>query len=226
MEQLECRTAVISGASGAVGRHLLQKLLACQSYSKIVSLVRKPSGIESSRLTELVVDFETLDQLGELEGLDAVEQIDDIYCCLGTTRKRAGSAQAFQRVDRDYVLKLARLGMRFNMQKFAVISSVGAGKGSSGLYLKTKTEMEQQLGELNIPQLLIFRPSLLHGERAEFRLGEAVGFYALQALKWLPPLMKYQPVLTSQVAKAMLSITLNSQNENVRIVESMEMQKV
>ncbi len=116
--------AVIAGASGAVGRHLLGYLLDSSAYSHVISLVRRPSGIVSAKLTEQVIDFDHPGGLSELKGFHSV---DDIYCCLGTTRKKAGSAKAFQKVDRDYVLMLGQLGKRLNAARFTVISSMGAG---------------------------------------------------------------------------------------------------
>ena len=199
--------------TGAIGRHLLQLLLEEERYNKVFSLVRRSSGINHPKLVEKIVSFDALD---DVEGM---ERVDDVYCCLGTTRKKAGSSSAFRQVDLDYVLDLGRLGQRLNASAFTVVSSIGAGDGARGLYFRTKTEMEQGLRNLEYPSLIIVRPSLLHGERDEFRLGEHAAYYGMNALSWLPGVKRYLPINTAQVASAMLKATVRAE-PGVTILEN------
>ena len=221
---MDQRIAVIAGASGAVGRHLLGYLLDSSTYSHVISLVRRPSVVASGKMTELVVNFNQLDRLTGLEGFN---RVDDIYCCLGTTRKKAGSAQAFQKVDRDYVLMLGQLGKRLQAMRFTVISSIGAGGSATGLYLQTKTEMEQGLKSTGFSNLLIFRPSLLQGEREEFRPGEKLAALVMHPLSRVPLLSRYQPVTTIRLAKAMLQYTTSDEgSRGLQIIENRDIVKL
>ena len=113
---------------------------------------------------------------------------------------------------------------RFPWLTRPVISSLGAGGKASGLYLQTKTRMEQGLRQLSFPSLLIFRPSLLHGDRDEFRVGEQIGYWGLSVLAGVPGLKRYKPVATEQVARMMISATLKTAEgecvlENLQILQ-------
>ncbi|CAM3685050.1 NAD(P)H-binding protein [Parendozoicomonas haliclonae] len=215
----ERRCAIVAGSSGAVGRHVLDRLLQAPEYERVISLVRRPSGIADPKLDERIVDFDNLD-LGTLPE----PQATDVFCCLGTTRKKAGSAEAFRKVDFDYVLNLGLLAKDAQVERFAVISSIGAGSGKNkGLYLRTKAEMEQALKALQLPSLIIVRPSLLVGERNEFRLGEHLAQLPLKLLSFIPGFGNYRPIRTAQVASAMVTLALGS-GEGVHIYESRALQ--
>ena len=170
------KKAMIAGATGAVGRHLLRLLLDSGHYSEVVSLVRRPGSLKHDRLVERVVDFDNLDLS------DHPVEVADAYCCLGTTRKKAGSDEAFRRIDHDYVINFAEAARQLGAKRFAVISSMGTDGKWGGLYMATKRAMEADLKAMNFPHLVIIRPGLLHGERDEFRLGEELAFWALSPL--------------------------------------------
>ncbi|WP_281647460.1 NAD-dependent epimerase/dehydratase family protein [Parendozoicomonas sp. Alg238-R29] len=209
------KTALIVGSSGAVGRHILRLLLESDNYQKVISLVRRPSGVTHGKLVERIVDFDSL------TSFTLNERVNHVYCSLGTTRKRAGSAEGFRKVDLDYVLALGEWSKCCGAERFGVISSIGAGQKGRGLYLQTKTEMEQGLKELDFSSLLIFRPSLLHGERDEFRLGEQLGYWGLKGMSWLPGLQQYQPVATETVARVMVEYVSRSHVEGLEVVEGL-----
>src|SRR5690606_18048475 len=109
-----------------------------------------------------------------LENYQSYFDVDDVFCCLGTTIKKAGSQEAFKIVDYDYPVKLALMAQTADVQNFLVISALGANAQSKVFYSRTKGQLENQLKEINLKALHIFQPSLLLGNRQEFRLGEKI----------------------------------------------------
>ena len=193
------KTALIAGATGLVGQALLQKILDSKYYSKLIVLVRNPLDIKHEKLVEYKIDFNTIAELT----LDA--NIDDVFCCLGTTIKTAGSKAAFTKVDYSYVVQLAEWANVHHCQQFSVISSVGASTSTSNFYLKTKGDMEDAVGRLGLPGVHIYRPSLLIGQRNEFRLGEKIAAQLMRISKPLfkGKLRKYQAITAEALAQAM-----------------------
>ncbi len=160
------RTALIVGATGLIGGYCLQTLLENQIYSEVTALVRKPILKTHRKLKTVVTKFD--DNLEhELSNIQA----DDVYCCLGTTIKKAGSQEAFTKIDHTLVVTVAELMQKQGSEQFLVISSMGSDSKSKIFYNRTKGEMEEALQEIGFPCLRIFRPSLLLGKREEFRLG-------------------------------------------------------
>lgn len=195
----EQRTALLAGASGLVGTQLLQDLLEGQQYSKVKVLVRSPLSTEHPRLEQIVVDYDNLDSYMEHFNVDAV------YCCLGTTIKKAGSQEAFKRVDLEYPLTLAKLAKQNRVQRFLMVTAVGANRRSRNFYSRVKGEVEEGLMSIGLPSLHIFRPSLLLGDRQEFRLGEKLAIMLNPLLKLIlrGGLRKFKPILAADVARAM-----------------------
>jgi uncharacterized protein YbjT (DUF2867 family) len=193
------RTAIIAGASGLSGRHLLLHLIADARYTAIHALVRKPVLDAHPKLIEHVVDY---------DHLPALPNVDDVYCCLGTTIKKAGSQEAFRRVDFDCVMSLANAARRADAKRFLVISALGASATSPAFYNRVKAEMESALQSLGFQLLAIFRPSFLLGERSESRPGERIGIGIFQAVGplLLGPARKYRAIHVDDVAKAMISV--------------------
>lgn len=204
------KTALILGASGFIGQHLTQQLLAGDYYSTIKILVRKPLQLEHPKLKQQLYDYNQ----PQAEVLKA----DDVYCCLGTTIKTAGSPEAFRKVDYDYVVKTTALAQQQGANSLAVVSSMGADANSKLLYSRVKGEMEAAVQAQGWEKLYIARPSLLLGEREEFRLGENLGKLAAKALGFLIP-AKYKGIEGSQVAKA-LSYYLREGAAGQHVVES------
>ncbi len=193
------KTALIAGATGLVGQSLLQQLLQSDQYGKVIALVRRPSLDKHAKLEEIVIDFNFL---GDYH---TKIKVDDVFCCLGTTIKTAGSKEAFIKVDRTYLVELAKWANTHQCKLFSVISSVGATPDSSNFYLRTKGQMEADISALTLPSIHIFRPSLLLGQRREFRFGEKI---SEQLMRLFNPLMlgslrKYRAIEASRVAKAM-----------------------
>jgi uncharacterized protein YbjT (DUF2867 family) len=163
----------------------------------------------------LIVDFTNLPPPAANEALDAV------FCCIGTTQKKAGSTAAFQKVDRDIPVALARWAAANRAGAFIGISSVDANARARSIYLRTKGEMERGVAQAGVASTYILRPSLLAGERDEYRLAERVGNHALAVVGPLMvgPLRKYRAVKTETVAKAMVACAERHQ-PGVHIVES------
>ena len=213
------RKALIAGATGAIGSVLLKRLNDSDQYSEIHCIGRRPPALSSNKIKVHIVNAEELDQFS----LPTV--IDDVFCTIGTTVKAAGSVENFKSVDRDYVHLVGKLALRSNAKTCSVISAIGADAGSRQYYNQTKGEVEELLRSLNLTSLRIFRPSLLHGNRSEFRLGEEVGYIAL---KLLSPLLqgrwkKYRAIRVEQVAKALFEST-HQAYAGTKIFESDEIQ--
>lgn len=194
------KTALLAGASGLIGSHLLPLLLASERYAKVIVVGRRPLSLQHPKLAQVVTE---LDQL-EDERLRLIA--DDVFCCLGTTRRQAGSQEAFYRVDFLYVVALAALTASNLAAQFLVVSSLGADAESRVYYSRVKGEMEDAIRSMPFRATHIFRPSLLLGERTQPRLGERVGAVVLGALG---PLLRgswrqYRPVAAATVAAAML----------------------
>lgn len=213
------KIALLAGASGLVGSRLLQELARSDDYSEIHILVRRPLSLDLPKVREHVLDYEDV-PLTEID----FTRVDDIYCALGTTIRKAGSKERFARVDHDYVIALGQLAKRVGTHRFLVVSSLGADPASSNFYLRVKGDMEESLRRLDLPHLMIFRPSLLRGDRGEFRLGEQVGYLALTLFSPLLP-DRIKPVSDDQVAAAMIWAAGNV-DEAVRIFESDEIRRL
>ena len=194
------KTALLAGASGLIGSHLLPLLLASERYSKVIVVGRTALPLQHPRLTQVVTD------LARLEDVRLQLIADDVFCCLGTTLKQAGSKEAFYRVDYLYVVKLAALTAGNFASQLLVVSSMGADADSGVYYSKVKGELEAAVRQLPFRAIHIFRPSLLLGERAHPRLGERIGGAVLGLLRPLlrGPLRNYRPVRAAAVAAAML----------------------
>jgi uncharacterized protein YbjT (DUF2867 family) len=216
------RSALVVGASGLVGRHLLTLLLADDAYSRVIVLTRKSLGFEHPKLLECIVNF---DQLEKHQNLIKGE---DAFCCLGTTIKVAGSQKAFRKVDFTYVVQTAAISQKNGARQFLVISSLGADIHSRIFYNRVKGEMEESVVKIPFDAVRIFRPSLLLGERRESRPAEALGVFfvkALSPLLFIGALRRYRAVHAQTVAKAML-LAAKQQGEGVKIVESEEIQSL
>lgn len=191
------REALIAGGTGLVGAALLRHLLDHPDYSRVTALVRRPLGLHHPKLAERVVNF---DQLAP-----DLFQADDLFCCLGTTMRKAGSQEAFAQVDLAYPLALAHRAKAAGVQQYLIVTSIGASAKSPFFYNRVKGQVEEALRAMEFPALHIFRPSLLLGARAERRPGEALGALIGTAITpaMVGPLRRYRPIPGSHVAKAM-----------------------
>lgn len=196
------RTAILAGATGLVGRQVLLLLLADATWSRVVTLGRRSSPTRHDKLEQRIVD------LGAVEALGDLPRADDVFCCLGTTIKQAGSQEAFRRVDHDYVVALARAGLRAGATQFLLVSAIGADPASRIFYSRVKGETEAAVRQLPYRAIQIFRPSLLLGARQEFRLGERIAMVGAPLMQLVLPgrLRRYRPIQARAVAGAMARI--------------------
>jgi uncharacterized protein YbjT (DUF2867 family) len=197
------RTALLAGATGLVGGHLLQRLLADPGYRQVITVSRKALGIEHPKLRSLITDFDPIE--AAMAGLG--ETIDDAFCALGTTIKTAGSRAAFRRVDFGYVVAFARAARAVGARRFMLVSAIGASARSALFYLRVKGETEEAVAALGYPALHIFRPGLLLGQRAESRPREALGMALAPFLNplMLGPAKAYRGIPADTVAAAMIA---------------------
>jgi uncharacterized protein YbjT (DUF2867 family) len=198
------RIAVIAGANGLVGAKLLRQLAARRDYREVRVLGRRPPKQEAGKIRFVATDFVKLDALGD------VLAADDVFCCLGTTLRKAGSEAAFERVDYHMVVELARAAHKAGAQRFLVVSSAGASARSPAFYSRTKARMEKAVGEVPFAAVHVVRPSLLLGAREEFRPAEWLGqkIAPLLAPALVGPLRKYRPVRAEDVASALVTLAV------------------
>ena len=160
------RDVWVVGATGLVGREAVLALLEAGGFARVLTLVRRPSGLSHPRLDERLIDFETL------SSTLSTEHADVAICCLGSTIKQAGSQTQFRHIDYDYALSFAQAARAAGARHFLVVSALGAKADSLVFYNRVKGELERDLAGLGFEALTIVRPSLLIGERSESRLGE------------------------------------------------------
>lgn len=202
---------LLAGASGLVGREILQALLADPSVAQIHSVGRRELDLNDARLTQYRVDF---------AALPALPAVDECYIALGTTIKVAGSQPAFRAVDFDAVVNTAKAAKAAGAKKLGVVSAMGANARSSVFYSRVKGEMEQALASLGFETLVIARPSMLAGDRASLgqpvRGGEGL---ALNISRWFGAVIprNYQSVAVTSVARALLRAVPSSKGRRVML---------
>lgn len=211
------KTALIIGATGLTGQHCLQEIVASPQYKSVLVLTRKALKFTSEKVKNLVVDFDNLSNIRNQI------KADDVYCCIGTTIKKAGSETAFRKVDLEIPMMIADVALQNGAKQFILVSAIGADPASSIFYNKVKGELEDALQNLNYQTLLIFRPSVLLGKREETRLGEKVAIFVAEKLDafFIGPLAKYRGTPVAVLAKLMVNKAQQVQ-PRVRIIENNE----
>ena len=214
--------AWVIGGTGLIGRLLVDRLLERPEVRRVTSVVRRAERAANARLEEVVApDFERVaDALAD-------RAVTHAFCCLGTTMAKAGSEAAFRKVDFDYPLAFARAARQASAGSFLLVSALAANPKSSVFYNRVKGETEAAIRELGFPALHIARPSLLLGERAEYRRGERIAAVVGRPLgRLLPgPLKKYAPIEGSDVAQAMVRLAFAG-TTGVHVHESDELARL
>ncbi|MDF1819990.1 MAG: NAD(P)H-binding protein [Alcanivoracaceae bacterium] len=215
------------GATGLTGRNCLNFLLDDKAYEKVITLCRRPihengKELTHEKLEQHIVNFDSLESHSDLF------KVDDVFCCLGTTIKKAGSKAAFRKVDLEYAVAAAKIAAANHCQQFLVISAPESGKKSPFFYGRVKAEMEERVGEESFAGTYIFRPSLLIGEREEgWRPGEGLAIQVLTRVPWLMVggLKKLKPIDARDVARAMV-IVAKTQPQGHRTFSSDRIQAI
>ncbi len=200
------KTAIVLGATGLVGRHLVELLAQETAFEKVIAVTRRPVEYASEKVLNQVVDFDALENHSD------VFKGDVLFSCLGTTVKQAGSISAQRKVDLDYQHQVAKVALEKGVSHYILVSASGANASSKSAYLKMKGELEDAISALPFERISVLQPSLLKGQRDTFRLGEELGNHILPILCTLPFLRKYRPISGHQVAKKMVSLALSVGN--------------
>ena len=192
------RNYAIIGASGLIGGCLINEIIQ-YTKDRITLITRRPLKLSNSRITEIIVDFSNQSALN-----DALKGIDAVFIAIGTTQKKMkGDLVAYRKIDYDIPVAIAHACLVNQIPKLLLVSSVGANSSSKNFYLRLKGEVEQALENLPIQYIGIFQPSLLLGNRNEFRLGEKISQLIMPIFSFMLP-SKYKPVAAKSIAKAMI----------------------
>jgi uncharacterized protein YbjT (DUF2867 family) len=215
-EQFVKRTVALAGATGLVGRSILEGLLADPSVRSVHVLARRKPRVADARITCHIVDF---------AGLPPLPPVDEVYLALGTTIKVAGSQAAFRAVDFDANLATARAALAAGARRCGLVSAMGANAKSGVFYNRVKGELEEALAQLSFEGLVIARPSLLIGDRA--RLGQPerpLEEVSEVFMKILGPLIpsNYRAIAATQVARTLLARTPSSEGRVVMLSGEMQ----
>ncbi|NJB85714.1 uncharacterized protein YbjT (DUF2867 family) [Lewinella marina] len=194
------KTALLIGATGLVGGHLLEQLLDHSAYRRVIAPTRRRMAREHDKLDNPVVNFERLSRD------PALFRCHDVYIALGTTIKKAGSPEAFRRVDYDYVVHTASLAQIHGANQCLVVSSAGANSESRFLYSRVKGEMEEAITRLDFWAIHLFRPGVLLGQRDELRIGEKLAAGLTTVVRQISPglLGDYNPTEADVLARRMI----------------------
>ncbi|MBP6302526.1 MAG: NAD(P)H-binding protein [Bacteroidia bacterium] len=205
------KIAVVFGATGLTGHLLVDALLNDQRYEQVRVLVRHTFPVQHKKLQVLVTDFQSSESLAV--GLKG----DEVFCCIGTTIRKAGSQEAFRAVDYDIPVRAAEIALQNGVKQFIVMSSLGANAQSTNFYLRTKGEMEQAVLTIGLPGVVVVRPSMLLGNRKEVRIGEKIGQWLIIALGpfLLGGLKKYRGITSQQVAQAMIQLANSDTSQQI-----------
>ena len=201
------KTALLFGATGLIGSHLLNLLISNNNYSKIKVFVRSSIELNDPKIEIIQTDFNNLkNHRQDIKG-------DDCFFCIGTTKKNSPDKNEYKRVELEVPKQVAQIAKSNLVNSFVFVSSGYADPKSSGDYLKFKGLVEEELKRLNFSKLGIMRPSFLLGNRQEKRVGEKIGIFVFKLLSplFLGPLKKMKPIHSATVAKAMVKIA----NENL-----------
>lgn len=207
-------SALILGASGLTGGLVVQHLLNDERYTKLTILGRASCGITHPKLNEIIGDLRQIDQFA------SHFTVDHVFCCIGTTKKKTPDPTIYHSIDVGIPVSAARIAALKGVRSFAVVSAIGADLKSRFSYNRMKGEMEEGVLKSNIPSIYILRPSIISGNRNEYRFGERFGLVIFKVLGFLliGKLKKYKAISADSIAQKM--IELSNSGKPTEIVES------
>ena len=205
------KKAILIGATGLIGSELLRQLLADSNYSEVKVLARRTTGISHLKLKEVLIDFDDLENYkSELVG-------DVLFSTMGTTMKTAGSQDVQYKIDYSYQYNTAKFASDNGVKQLVLLSSAGASAKSKVFYSRIKGELDKAVQKLKFESVAIIRPSMLAGNRKEFRLAEKIFTPIMYTLLWIPGIRKFRPIKDVVVAKAMINSAFTK--EKLEILE-------
>jgi uncharacterized protein YbjT (DUF2867 family) len=199
---IQHKKALVIGATGLIGRSLVFELLKNPLYTQVTVLARRDLVIKHEKLNQILLNFDDLIQYEEAMA------VEDVFCCLGSTKSKTPDLNAYKKIDFEYPLQVAQMAKKKGATQFLLISSMGANLNSSIFYSKMKAETELAIEQVNFDSFIILRPSLLLGFRNESRPLETISQYLMRVLNplFLGPLKLYKAIPGITVAKAMISL--------------------
>ncbi len=211
------KTAIILGATGLTGSHLLDLLLHSDNYEKVKIFTRRTTGKSHPKLEETVCDVLKLEE--QADQFTA----DEVFVCIGTTKAKTPDKKLYHAIDYGIPVISAKLAERNNISTFSVISAIGANTKSSIFYSRTKGEMEQAILKCRIPNILIYRPSIIYGKRKDSRLAEKIGTILIKGLQFLMigKLKRYRAISGEDLARA-LFLGVNNKGHQIIFRDNFE----
>ena len=199
---MDAQKSLVVGSTGLVGKEVINELAS--KGIPVRALSRIDLNSSNPYLENIKVNFDRLDEYKE-----HFREVNDVYICLGTTISKAGSREAFQKVDIEYCLETAKQALNAGVKNLSLITSIGADSSSSNFYLKTKGIIEDKISQLDFQSISIHRPGLLIGSRKEMRLAELIGqkIHPAINLLLLGNLSKYKSIKVEMLARAMVNLS-------------------
>jgi uncharacterized protein YbjT (DUF2867 family) len=205
------KKAILIGATGLIGSELLIQLLADSNYSEVKVLARRTTCVSHPKLKEVLIDFDDLENYKtEIVG-------DILFSTMGTTMKKAGSQEVQYKIDYSYQYNTAQIASDNGVKQLVLLSSAGASAKSKVFYSRIKGELDEAVQKLKFESVAIIRPSMLAGNRKEFRLAEKLFTPIMYAFSWIPGIRKFRPIKDVVVAKAMINSAFTK--EKLEILE-------
>jgi uncharacterized protein YbjT (DUF2867 family) len=211
------KTAAVIGATGLIGFEVLKQLLDDNYFSEVHAIVRRPLLFKHEKLKVITIDF-----TDPASYKNALSNCHAVFCAVGTTQSKVkGDMEQYRKVDYDIPVHAAEFSKENDVEHFSLVSSVGANSAARNFYLRLKGEVEEAVMKFNLPSVSIMRPSMLLGDRKEFRLGEKIAQTVMRPFKFLIP-SKYKPIQASAVAQAMIAAS-KRREKGVRVMHYREM---
>jgi uncharacterized protein YbjT (DUF2867 family) len=195
---MDTKKAIVIGSTGMVGAELVELLLEDSSYSEVVSLVRRPSGVVHPKLKEHVIDFDKPETWADLVNGDV------LFSTLGTTLAAAKSKDEQYKVDYTYQFTVAKIAAQNAVTTYVLVSSAGANPNSKAFYMNMKGQLDLTVQALPFEIISILRPGQLAGNRKQNRFGEKLALSVMFGLNKIGLFKKYKPIYANDVAKAMI----------------------
>jgi len=206
-------TAVVIGATGFIGELLVEQLLQDEAFGTVRLLLRRNIDKQHPKLQQAIVNFDDVNDVAEKMGTG-----DCVFCAVGTTQAKVkGDKDAYRKVDYDIPMNTARIAKQAGFQQYLLVSAIGTNPNGSNFYVRLKGEVERDITAVGIPSLHIFKPSMLLGQRKEFRLGEWIGKGLMQAISFVfvGSLKKWKGIHGNDVAKAMVQVAKHRNERGV-----------